>query len=149
MRPIWWSLLNLIRFLVQVRMRPSFAQVVGWCGHFLVIFYQKIRLIPLKTNEYPLKIDGWKMIHFRSNWSLFRWHVIFFAGGTFFSLRASFFSLHQKTTSFAWNRNTHRNSRLVDIKTSKENNKPFPQKKTTNKLITHRKPNNFPKQKQL
>ena len=27
---------------------------------------------PLKTNEYLLKIDGWKMIRFLLKWSLFR-----------------------------------------------------------------------------
>ena len=29
----------------------------------------------LKTNEYPLKIDAWKMIHFLLKWSLFRGRI--------------------------------------------------------------------------
>ena len=31
---------------------------------------------PLKINKYPLKIDGWKMIHVLLKWSLFMGHVV-------------------------------------------------------------------------
>ena len=34
----------------------------------------------MKTNEYPLKIDGWKMIQFLSTWSLFQGTFVHFLG---------------------------------------------------------------------
>ncbi len=37
-------------------------------------------IYPLKTNEYPLNIDGWKMIRFLLNWPLFQGHMNFWRG---------------------------------------------------------------------
>ena len=50
------------------------------------IYRKKIGITPPKTNERPLKINGWKM-YFLLNWSLFRGHSFVFRGVTWFHLK--------------------------------------------------------------
>ena len=70
----------IIAFVFLGRIFPGFKPGGGekWCDRWAIL--KSKHPSPLQTNEYRLEINGWKMIHFLSKWSLFWTHVNFHGG---------------------------------------------------------------------